>query len=69
VKVMTLGEWETLPYGKGICQNGGCERLGTVQVTIFGLGDRHLCHFCHQALLGFGMLRTVRTYVEPVTAA
>jgi hypothetical protein len=69
MKAMTLGEWEALPYAKAKCQNGGCERLATIVVTIFGLGDKHLCYHCHQALSGFGMLRTVRTYTEPVTAA
>lgn len=45
----------------GVCQNGGCPRLGTVEVVIPGLGKRHLCHHCHQALTGlFGDLHPVR---------
>lgn len=44
----------------GTCKNGGCERLATIVVVIPGLGERHLCHFCHQALTPlFGSLSPV----------
>lgn len=44
----------------GQCRNGGCERLATIVVVIPGSGERALCHFCHQAILGlFGELRRV----------
>lgn len=44
----------------GQCQNGGCQRLATVQVVIDGAGSKGLCYHCHQALLaifGRGMRR------------
>lgn len=49
----------------GQCQNGGCERLATIEVTISGVGRRHLCHFCHQALTPlFGEdMRTIEPFV------
>lgn len=39
----------------GRCQNPGCERLATVTVRIYGLGDRDFCYFCEQALTSMGM--------------
>jgi hypothetical protein len=56
---------------RGVCQNGGCERLATVVVVIWGLGNRNLCYHCHQALDRYQMLSVVREYERraPVTAA
>lgn len=48
----------------GQCQNGGCQRLGTEIVIIDGLGKRHLCYHCRQALDGLGIIRSLPVLVR-----
>jgi hypothetical protein len=56
---------------RGVCQNGGCERLATVVVVIYGLGNRQLCYHCEQALSAYQLLQVLRPVErrQPVDAA
>lgn len=51
----------------GQCQNGGCQRLATVLITIPMLGERHVCHICCEALQGLGFIK-VRDPLAPKPA-
>ena len=52
----------------GRCQNGGCERLATVEVYIFRVGQKHLCWMCKEALTSlFGDMTPRPRPIAPVT--
>lgn len=54
----------------GRCQNGGCERLATVEVDIFRVGRKHLCWLCKEALTSlFGDITPRLRKDSPVVTA